>query len=151
MDKQIDATTIETIGSVVSSEFGVEDNKATGYVLLSKVNSALSECCESNNAALQITANKMEKFVETQNRFARDALTKGAAWAAKQQVTGKMVLAFRDEFLKGLVKFKPWGAVKLAGNITKWVGRISGFLTVEFVIYDMWKAHDNAKKLQEAK
>lgn len=151
LDNQIDAATIETIGNVVSNEFGVEDDKATGYILLSRVNSVLSGCCESNNAALQITANKMEKFVETQNGFAREALTKGAAWAAKQQVTGKMVLAFRDEFLKGLVKFKPWGAVKLAGNITKWFGRISDFLTVGFVIYDMWKAHDNAKKLQETK
>ena len=93
----------------------------------------------------------MKKFVETQNGFAREALTKGAAWAAKQQITGKMVLAFRDEFLKGLVKFKPWGAVKLAGNITKWAGRINSFLNVGFVIYDMWKAHDNAKKLREAK
>jgi hypothetical protein len=151
LDNQIDAATIETIENVVSNEFGVEDDKATGYILLSRVNSVLSECCESNNAALQITANKMEKFVETQNGFAREALTKGAAWAAKQQVTGKMVLAFRDEFLKGLVKFKPWGAVKLAGNITKWTGRISGLLTVGFVIYDLWKAHDNAKKLQEIK
>lgn len=151
LDAQIDAARIETIGSVMSGEFGVEDDKATGYILLSRVNSVLSECCESNNASLQITANKMEKFVETQNGFAREALTKGAAWAAKQQVTGKMVLAFRDEFLKGLVKFKPWGAVKLAGNITKWAGRISGFLTVGFFIYDMWKTHDNAKKLQEAK
>jgi hypothetical protein len=151
LENQIDAATIETIGDVVSNEFGVEDDKATGYILLSRVNSVLSECCESNNAALQITANKMEKFVDTQNGFAREALTKGAAWAAKQQVTGKMVLAFRDEFLKGLVKFKPWGAVKLAGNITKWAGRISGFLTVGFVIYDICKARANANKLQETK
>lgn len=151
LDSQIDAATIETIGSVVSSEFGVEDNKATGYILLSRVNSVLSECCEANNAVLEMTANKMEKFVETQNGFAREALTKGAAWAAKQQVTGKMVLAFRNDFLKGLVKFKPWGAVKLAGNITKWVGRMSVILTAGLFIYDMWKDHDNAKKLQEVK
>ena len=43
LNAQIDAATIETIGSVVSSEFGVEDNKATGYILLSRVNSVLSE------------------------------------------------------------------------------------------------------------
>lgn len=151
LEAQIAAATIETIGNVISNDFGVEDGKATGYVLLSRVNSVLSECCESNNASLQMTAKKMESFVEKQNGFAREALTKGAAWAAKQNVTGQMVLAFRDEFLKGIVKFKPWGAVKLAGNITKWAGRVSGLLTVGFVVYDFWKSHDNANKLKEAK
>lgn len=151
LEAQIDSATIQTIGNVVSNDFGVENDKATGYILLSRVNSALSECNEANNASLLMTANKMEKFVEAQNSFAREALTRGAAWAAKQQVTGQMVLAFRDEFFKGLIKFKPWGAVKLAGNITKWTGRISGFLTVGFIVYDMWKAHENAKKLQQAK
>ena len=66
-----------------------------------------------------MTAQKMENFVNQQNGFTREALTAGTSWAAKQQLTGKAVLAFRDEFLKGIVKFKPWGAVKLAGNITK--------------------------------
>ena len=150
-ETQIDAADLKTIGAVVSNEFGVENDKATGYILLSRVNSVLSECFESNNASLEITGKKMEKFVETQNNLARKALTQGAEWAAKQTITGKMVLAFRDEFLKGVVKFKPWGAVKLAGNITKWMGRISGILTVGFILYDIWKAIDNDKKLQEAK
>lgn len=151
LEAQIDAATQETIGNVVSSEFGVENNEATGYVLISRVNSILSECSEANNAALQVTANKMVQFVEKQNNFAREALIKGATWASKQQITGQMVLAFRDEFLKGLVKFKPWGAVKLAGNITKWAGRLSGILTVGFVVYDIWKSHNDAKKLQATK
>lgn len=151
LENQIDAASIKTVGNIISNEFGVENDKATGYVFLSRINSVLSECCESNNASIEVTSKKMEKFVETQNGFAREALTKGAAWAAKQNVTGQMVLAFRNEFLKGLVKFKPWGAIKLASNITKWAGRISGFLTVGFIVYDMWKAHDNAKKLNEAK
>lgn len=151
LETQIDAADLKTIGTVVSNEFGVEDGKATGYILLSRINSVLNECCELNNASLEITEKKMEKFVEIQNNLAREALTKGAQWAGKQTVTGQMVLAFRDEFLKGIVKFKPWGAVKLAGNITKWMGRISGILTIGFILYDIWKAHDNAKKLQEAK
>nr|WP_311520480.1 LeoA/HP0731 family dynamin-like GTPase [uncultured Porphyromonas sp.] len=151
LESQIRDASIETIGNIVSTEFGVEGNEATGYILLSRIDSILSECCESNNSSLQMTANKMEKFVETQAGLAREALTKGASWAAKQQVTGQMVLAFRDQFLKGIVKFKPWGAVKLAGNITKWAGRLSGILTVIFVAYDFWKHEDNKKKLQEAK
>ncbi len=151
MRAQIDAATIETFGNIVSNEFGIQDNKATGYILLSKVNSILSECCEANNSALQVTANKMEHFVESQNGFVRAALTKGASWAAEQQVSGKMILAFRDEFLKGTIKFKPWGAKKLAKNITKWTGRIAGFITVASVVHGIWKSINNGKKLEEAK
>lgn len=151
LESQIAAASIETIENVVSTDFGVENDQATGSVFMSRVNSILSECCESNNTTLQISAKKIEKFSENQDKFVREALKNGASWAAKQQVTGKMVLAFRDEFLKGIVKFKPWGAVKFAGKVMKWAGRLSGILTVGFAVYDIFKSYDNAKKLQETK
>ncbi|GAA6799676.1 hypothetical protein HpHCM65_09680 [Helicobacter pylori] len=44
-------------------------------------------------------------------------------------------------------KFKPWGAVKLAGNLNKALP----FIGIAFEIWDSWNKYQKEQKLEEAK
>ncbi|QQW66027.1 labile enterotoxin output A [Helicobacter pylori] len=75
---------------------------------------------------------KQSGFINATNiKLARDAIAAG----------GKLVgldLAF---------KFKPWGAVKLAGNLSKAVP----FIGLAFEAWDSWNKYQKEQKLEEAK
>lgn len=61
-----------------------------------------------------------------------------------------MVGRIRDEFFKNF-KFKPWGKINMAANLTKWIGRIGTGLTIGLEIYDWYKKRKQQKDLKDAK
>jgi hypothetical protein len=48
-------------------------------------------------------------------------------------------------------KFKPWGAAKLAGQISKWAGPVGGVLQLGTDIYQMYQASEQENQLKAAK
>ena len=61
-----------------------------------------------------------------------------------------MVFQVRDMLFQSY-KFKPWGAINLAANITKWMGRIGFVLSVLAEIWQWVNAKRNEEKLAKSK
>lgn len=75
---------------------------------------------------------KQSGFINATNiKLARDALV----------ATGKFV------GIDLALKFKPWGAVKLAGNLNKFLPLIG----LAFEVWDSWKESQKIEKLEKAK
>lgn len=111
----IDSSSINTIGSVVEQEIGVQDNKVTFYVLYAEIDKYIRDCAESNFSQLESMNNTIEVSLSKQNKVLGEAL-KHSVTTLAPNITNSTVLAARN-FLKLPIKFKPWGAVKLAKGL----------------------------------
>ena len=79
-----------------------------------------------------------------------DAVKFGIKQLNNLNVSGEQIKAIRDVIAKGY-KFKPWGAVNLGKNITKWAGRIGSALSVGLELYGWYKRHRDEQKLSKLK
>lgn len=148
--RDIRGASLDTIGDVINGELGVQDEKVTFYVFQDKLSAQIEQCCEANAHSINSSVVKLEKTYSMQEALLSDALKKGAGFLKNVNISGEQVKAVRDMIAKGF-KFKPWGAIKLGQNITKWAGWIGAGLSVGFELYGWYKQHENEEKLNELK
>lgn len=148
--REINGASLETIGDVISCQLGVQDGKATFYVFQDKLSALIEQCCETNANNVNLAAVKVQNSYSMQDAMLNDAVKFGIKQLNNLNVSGEQIKAIRDVIAKGY-KFKPWGAVNLGKNITKWAGWIGSALGVGFELYGWYKRHRDEKKLSKLK
>lgn len=148
--REINGASLETIDDVISCQLGVQDGKATFYVFQDKLSALIEQCCETNANNVNLAAVKVQNSYSMQDAMLNDAVKFGIKQLNNLNVSGEQIKAIRDVIAKGY-KFKPWGAVNLGKNITKWAGWIGSALGVGFELYGWYKRHRDEKKLSKLK
>lgn len=148
--REINGASLETIGEVISNQLGVQNNQVTFYVFQDKLSAQIEQCCEANVNNVNLAAVKIEKAYSMQDAMLNDAVKYGVGQLKNLNISGEQIKAVRDVIAKGY-KFKPWGAINMGKNITKWAGWIGAGLGVAFELYGWYKKYENQKKLSELK
>ncbi|GAA8221282.1 hypothetical protein UBN68_09420 [Helicobacter pylori] len=151
LSRQVAGTSLETFNDFVKREIGDE-----GINIETKVQNAferetqgiLNEIAKigtSFNADMSL----FEKHAGTFGKIGNEFLTKSGFINATNIKLTRDAIAAVGKFV-GIdlaFKFKPWGTVKLAGNLNKALPLI-GFA---FEAWDSWNKHQKEQKLKEAK
>ncbi len=148
--RDIKGASLDTIGDVISSQLGVQNDKVTFYVFQDKLSAQIEQCCEANTKNVNCTALKVQDSYSMQDAMLNDAVKYGVGQLKNVKITGEQIKAIRDVIAKNY-KFAPWGAINLGKNITKWAGWIGAGLSVGFELYGWYKQHKDQKKLAELK
>ena len=148
--REINGASLETIGEVISNHLGVQNDQVTFYVFQDKLSAQIEQCCEANANNVNLAAVKIENAYSMQEAMLNDAVKYGVGQLKNLNISGEQIKAVRDVIAKGY-KFKPWGAINMGKNITKWAGWIGAGIGVAFELYDWYKKHENQKKLNELK
>ncbi len=147
---EIRGASMETLDDVISCQLGEQDGKVSFYVFLDKLNSQTEQCCEANTSSIDAAAVNLGKKFERQEKMLGEAVKYGAERLKNVNISGEQVKAIRDVIAKNH-KFKPWGAIKLGENLTKYMKRVASVLTVGLEIYGWIKSHKEQKKFEETK
>ena len=142
--------TFESMGDVIDKQIGEESGQMTFYMFNHKIDSILSACGQSNVATIYNVGVKMENTFQAQDNMLKDAMKKGANQLKNVKISGEQVKAARDVVAKSF-KFKPWGAINLAKNLTKAVGWIGAGIPVIIDVVDFIKKRKQEKELIELK
>ena len=121
--REINGASLETIGEVISNQLGVQNNQVTFYVFQDKLSAQIEQCCEANANNINLAAVKIQDTYSMQDAMLNDAVKYGVGQLKNLNVSGEQVKAVRDVIAKGY-KFKPWGAINMGKDITKWAGWI---------------------------
>ena len=148
--RDINGASIDTIGEILQSQIGVENDKVSFYVLNDKVNSLIERCCETNAKAVESNIQLLQEEFSRQNEMVDQLIAKGLGQLKNLTVTGEQVKAIRD-VVASSYKFKPWGAINLGKNITKWAGWIGAGLSIGFELYSWYKKYRDGEKLEKMK
>lgn len=146
----IEGASVQTISDVVERAIGIEDGKLSFYVFQRNVDSIIHGAMEVSQNAIRATSVKFERKFDDQDKFMNAALKEGSKFLGKTSISNTQVLAVRDMLFKSF-KFKPWGATKLAGNITKGLGWAAIGINVVLEFYSWWKDYKAAKELGKIK
>ena len=148
--REINGASLETIGDIISAQLGVQNNQVTFYVFQDKLSAQIEQCCEANANNVNLAAVKIEKAYSMQDAMLNDAVKYGVDQLKNLNITGEQIKAVRDVIAKGY-KFKPWGAINMGKNITKWAGWIGAGIGTAFELYGWYKQYKDQKKLNELK
>ena len=148
--RDINGASIDTIGEILQSQIGVENDKVSFYVLNDKVNSLIERCCETNAKAVESNIQLLQEEFSRQNEMVDQLIAKGLGQLKNLTVTGEQVKAIRD-IVASSYKFKPWGAINLGKNITKWAGWIGAGLSIGVELYSWYKKYRDGEKLEKMK
>lgn len=148
--REINGASVETIGDVISNQLGVQNSQVTFYVFQDKLSAQIEQCCEANANNVNLAAVKIQDTYSMQDAMLNDAVKYGVGQLKNLNITGEQIKAVRDVIAKGY-KFKPWGAINMGKNITKWAGWIGAGIGVAFELYGWYKQHKDQKKLNELK
>lgn len=146
--RDINGASIDTIGEILQSQIGVENEKITFYVFKDKVNSLIERCCETNANAVNSNLQLLQEEFSRQNEMVDKLVATGLGQLKNLTVTGEQVKAIRD-VVASSYKFKPWGAINLGKNITRWAGWIGAGLTLAFEAYSWIKKYSDGEKLKK--
>ncbi|MDE1150246.1 MAG: dynamin family protein [Azospirillaceae bacterium] len=152
----------EGIVAFLEDEIGYSEDD-TGYKLRLKIDIALYWAFEQSTDVLGQIAKRIETQLDASASFAA-ALADSAMTITKQALDGLAgmpvdtiktgVFAARDA-LKSVtgvaIKFKPWGAVKVAGNVAKWAGIAGAAVQVLGEAFDVYKNVADQKELAKLK
>ena len=139
-----------SIGNLIETKIGKTDDKIDFNIIYSKINQRISECVESNNYAITSKERIFSKKMSLQETYIKDALKLGAKNLGKISISNTQVLTVRNLFAKGY-KFKPWGAVKMAKNVTK-AAKVGGnVITLGLNVYEYFKEKKEEKKFNDFK
>lgn len=145
--RDINGASLDTIGEILQSQIGVENEKVTFYVFNDKVNSLIERCCETNANAVNSNLQLLQKEFSRQNEMVDKLVATGLGQLKNLTVTGEQVKAIRD-VVASSYKFKPWGAINLGKNITKWAGWIGAGLTAAYEVYSWCKKYRDKEKFE---
>ena len=148
--REIKGASLETIGEVISNQLGVQNDQVTFYVFQDKLSAQIEQCCEANANNVNVAAVKIQNTYSMQDAMLNDAVKYGVGQLKNLNITGEQIKAVRDVIANGY-KFKPWGAINMRKNITKWAGRIGAGIGVAFELYGWYKQHKDQNKLNELK
>lgn len=148
--REINGASLETIGDVISNQLGVQNDQVTFYVFQDKLSAQIEQCCEANANNVNLAAVKIQNTYSMQDAMLNDAVKYGVGQLKNLNITGEQIKAVRDVIAKGY-KFKPWGAINMGKNITKWAGWIGAVIGVAFELYGWYKQHKDQEKLNELK
>ena len=146
----INGASFETFGDIVDRCLGVENDKVTFYVVQSKVNSYMQRASNDANSCVSATAVDFDRELSNQESWLAGAAKKGAGFLRMAKVSREQVFAVRN-LLFSSHKFKPWGAVKMASNITKCLVIAGTVISVAIDVYSWYKKHKAEKELNESK
>ena len=146
----IDSATAKSISQVIEQRLGVKDGEV-GFILERDVNQILQDCSEANNLQVSsVHVDKLQELFASQNKAMQRMLKIGGASLGKVTISGGMIKSARNVLAKGF-KFKPWGAIKLAKNMTKAAGWIGTTITALSEAYNIYKQRKQEKELAELK
>lgn len=146
----IDSATAESISQVIEQRLGLKDGEV-GFILERDVNQILQDCSEANNLQVSsVHVDKLEELFESQNKLMQQMVKQGGKALGSVKLSGGMIKSARNVVAKGF-KFKPWGAVKLAKNLTKALGAIGIVLSVGMDIWDTIASKKRENDLAELK
>ena len=148
--REIKGASLETIGEVISNQLGVQNDQVTFYVFQDKFSAQIEQCCEANANNVNVAAVKIQNTYSMQDAMLNDAVKYGVGQLKNLNITGEQIKAVRDVIAKGY-KFKPWGAINMGKNITKWAGWIGAGIGTAFELYGWYKQYKDQKKLNELK
>ncbi|GHR33902.1 hypothetical protein VN1258_06830 [Helicobacter pylori] len=151
LSRQVAGTSLETFNDFLIREIGNE-----GINIDTRVQNAferetqgiLNEIAKigtSFNADMSF----FEKYAGTLGKIGNELLTKSGLINATNIKLTRDAIAAVGKFV-GIdlaFKFKPWGAVKLAGNLNKALP----FIGIAFEAWDSWNKYQKEQKLEEAK
>lgn len=146
----------------LEDEIGFDDHEV-GHKVQLQIKFAIDKFFDQSSAVVGRVANELGRHLDGGESFL-EAVGGGAARAAsgalKQlskldpAVIKKSIFVARDllKQVTGMsVKFKPWEASKLAGNIGKWAGPAGAAITIGTDVYDAYDASKREQALRESK
>ncbi|HEY5557220.1 LeoA/HP0731 family dynamin-like GTPase [Acetobacterium sp.] len=143
---QAQGTSLDTFNDFFQRNIGSED-----VVLETKINNEFERqlgntSCEINQMQNIFNAG-VEQYTSVVGDMAFNGLKMGSEFLKRSSVniTNKGVLAARD-MLKLPIKFKPWGAVKLANGFNKAIPIVGSVIGIGF---DLWDSYSQMKKEEE--
>ncbi|GAA7783110.1 hypothetical protein HpMS113_04530 [Helicobacter pylori] len=149
--RQVAGTSLETFNDFVKREIGNE-----GINIDTRVQNAFERETQgilNEIAKIRTSFNAdrslFEKHAGTLGKIGNDLLTKSGFINATNIKLARDTIAAVGKFV-GMdlaFKFKPWGAVKLAGNLNKALP----FIGIAFEAWDSWNKYQKEQKLEEAK
>lgn len=152
----------EDIREFMEDEIGYSDS-GVGYKLNLKIKSTidgyfLQSSAITDRISLDIgrQLDSSESFIETMSKSALKSASgalKGLSVANPAAIKGAIFTA-RDVLgnVTGVaIKFKPWGATKLAASITKWAGPAGAVISLGMDGYEAYKADSLEKELIKVK
>ncbi len=149
--RQVAGTSLETFNDFLKREIGDEGINIETRVQNAFEREAQGILNEIAKIGTSFNADRslFEKHAGTLGKIGNDLLTKSGLINATNIKLARDTIAAVGKFV-GIdlaFKFKPWGAVKLAGNLNKAVPLI-GFA---FEAWDSWNKYQKEQKLEEAK
>ncbi|UAM98013.1 dynamin family protein [Polaribacter litorisediminis] len=156
---EIDGATRETYYSVIERNLGVKKNGKEleiGFLLQQKVQGIIDEAIEGLQGRTQKITLDLEETVreinEGMQRMAASGLSELIKNASKIPVSKIRdgILSARNT-LKLSTKFKPWGALKLAGNFAKGAAILGALLDIGISYWEKKKAEKFNKEKMEMK
>ncbi len=156
INTDIDEADQESIASLVENKLGLVDGQLDYHILDSKIEQTISLCVESNNYAITTKIEEFSQKVNIQENILKDALKGGAGKLKDVKLNNQHILNARNFLAQYFewarkIKFKPHGAGKLAGKISKGAGIAGALIGVGVDLYDYFKEKKEAKKLHEFK
>lgn len=145
---QVQGTSLETIGEFLVREIGNE-----GSIISSRINEYFQNETNQINTSLNTQAINFNAEIDNIDTALGSLTKKGFNHLAKNiKLDGTTILAARNGLvsggkliglnLKDALKFKPWGAINLAGSINKALPLIG-------IAVDAWDTWSQAKKQEE--
>ncbi|QSG83957.1 LeoA/HP0731 family dynamin-like GTPase [Acinetobacter indicus] len=145
---QVQGTSLETIGDFLVREIGSE-----GSIISSRINEYFQNETNQINTSLNTQAINFNAEIDNIDTALGSLTKKGLNHLAKNiKLDGTTILAARNGLvsggkliglnLKDALKFKPWGAINLAGSINKALPLIG-------IAVDAWDTWSQAKKQEE--
>lgn len=145
---QVQGTSLETIGEFLVREIGNE-----GSIISSRINEYFQNETNQINTSLNTQAINFNAEIDNIDTALGSLTKKGLNHLAKNiKLDGTTILAARNGLvsggkliglnLKDALKFKPWGAINLAGSINKALPLIG-------IAVDAWDTWSQAKKQEE--
>lgn len=142
---------LETFEEILETKIGIGgDGKLSFSVFEREVDGILDRAVSNIDGVVNSSAVVFKQGFDEQEKFFNGAVKEGAKFLKGVKINKKQVLVVRDALFKG-VKFKPWGATKLAKNITKGLGYAAVGINIGMEVYDWYKKWKQAKEFDEAK
>lgn len=140
----IDEADQSTIASLIDNKLGFENGEITFYILDSRIMQIISNCVESNNFSISKSIEEFSQKLNNQEAIIKDALKLGTKKLGNLTVTNTQVINVRNQLGKCFkwaknIKFKPHGATKLAGKITRGAGWATMLINIGLDLYSYFK------------
>lgn len=148
--QKIEASDHKTIGAILQNNLGMKDNMLSMWIIERDINMILSECSASNSSKVTVCATNVKQRIEGEAALIKEQVLKGAKLLKNIKVDANMVKRTRDIVAKNH-KFKPWGAVKMGKNITKWISRVGAGIAVAMEAWEWYKEFRDQKRFLSLK